>query len=219
MTSLPTSVLVICGSTAEPSHTRTLLLTIAAALKLRGAEPVWYDLREHILPIADPRYHHSPMTQPSEAVRDLVDKTEAASGFVLGTPVYHNSYSGVLKNCLDHLTIRQFANKPVALAGHGGRSRSVQPCDHLRIVVRSLHGRATIAQVVTADADYEFTAKYEITDRSVLRRVTRLADELLQEIELRGRFGRSGGSDAVAPGGELAARRRSRAARYAGQRG
>ncbi len=69
------------------------------------------------------------------------------------SPVYHNSYSGVLKNTLDHLDIPHFRNKAVGLVSHGGDG-STQPVDHLRVVVRGLNGIATPTNVCTRKDDY-----------------------------------------------------------------
>jgi azobenzene reductase len=178
-------VLLISGSVAPTAHTRMLVLTVAAALRLGGVQPDLLDLRATPLPIADPAYHEAPERHPDPVIRDLAQRASAAGGFVLGSPVYHNSYSGVLKNCLDHLGIRQFAGKPVALVAHGGGIRNFQPCDHLRIVVRGMHGNAIVPQVVTTDADYaQQSGRHVIVERAVLRRITDLAEHLCQQIHL-----------------------------------
>ena len=49
--------------------------------------------------------------------RDLVER---AQGFVLATPEYHNSYSGVLKNALDLLSSEQLGDKMFGLIGIAG---------------------------------------------------------------------------------------------------
>ncbi len=169
---------MICGSTAELSHTRTVMRVVAAALTFHDLTPLWYDLREHPLPLADPRFHHSPREHPDPRVRDLIAQAGQAEAFVLGSPVYHNSYSGVLKNCLDHLTIEQFAGKPCGFVCNGGRLRSFQPCDHLRIVVRGLHSIAIVSQVVTATTDFVTDGELRLANKDVLLRVWEFAREL-----------------------------------------
>src|SRR5438876_203322 len=79
------------------------------------------------------------------------------STFVRGSPVYHNSFSGILKNALDSLSIQQFRNKPVALMSCGNSDRTgSQPCDHLRIVARGLLAVAIPTQVITLPSDFTF---------------------------------------------------------------
>ena len=52
----------------------------------------------------------------------------ACDAFVLGTPVYHDSYSGVLKNALDHLGSASLGGKVFGLVSHGGQ-RTTQAVD------------------------------------------------------------------------------------------
>ena len=103
-----------------------------------------------------------------------------AQGFVLLSPIYHNSYSAILKNAIDHLAIRQFAGKAVALGSHGG-NRSSQAVDHLRIVARGLNAIAIPAQVSTDDTDYtNCETGYTLSSVPILQRIERVADELIR---------------------------------------
>jgi azobenzene reductase len=175
--SLP--ILLLSGSTREVSCTRVLAETIEAHLGALGAETFHWDLRERPLPIADPNYHHDPSCHPDPAVRDLVHLAAGASGFVLASPIYHNSYSGVLKNALDHLSIGQVQLKPVGLASHGGH-RSPQAVDHLRIVVRGLLGLAIPTQVCTSGEDFcEGRPGAPLSNQGILQRIDRFALELV----------------------------------------
>ena len=56
-------------------------------------------------------------------IEALKSEASRAAGFVLGSPTYHNSYSGLLKTALDHLSPDDFRGKPVALVGVGRCSR------------------------------------------------------------------------------------------------
>lgn len=116
-------VMLLCGSTRPDSYTRAGLQAAADHLRQSGADPWMWDPAVDPLPMADPAYHREPTTHPDSAVRRLVAKADGARAFILGTPIYHNSYAGVLKNCLDLLSIAQFAHKPVALLAHGSNIR------------------------------------------------------------------------------------------------
>jgi azobenzene reductase len=146
-------ILVISGSVREGSGTRATVEALTAVLGRRGAAFAHWDLRERSLPIADPEYHRRADVHPDPGVRELASLARDASALVLATPVYHNSFSGVLKNCLDHLSIADLAYKPVGLVAHGDNLSGVQACDQLRIVVRGLRGLALPLQVVTTHAD------------------------------------------------------------------
>ncbi|MBO8164422.1 MAG: NAD(P)H-dependent oxidoreductase [Brevibacillus sp.] len=173
-------VLLLSGSVATPAHTHALIEAVAALLKQTGCEPIIWDLRERPLPIADPDYHYEPERHPEQVVQELVSLAKAADAFVLGSPNYHNSYSGVLKNALDTLNMDHFRDKPVGLVGNGGGLRSTQPLDHLRIVVRGLLGVAIPIQVASCRHDFERQAdKYVITADDLKQRIAAFTQQLV----------------------------------------
>lgn len=176
------NVLVICGSIAKQSHTHNLLMYLEGLLKAKGVETVFWDLQTKPLPIALPEYHRDPMQNPGKNVKEFVTAVDAANAFVLGSPLYHGSYSGVLKNALDNLYYDAFRNKPVALVSNGSSIRSAtQPCEHLRSVVRTLYGYALQSQIGTANVDYEDNGgSYKLVNDDIKERCLRMTDELIQ---------------------------------------
>ena len=176
----PFQILLISGSTREPSFTRTLTTKVQEALIQRGAQTVLWDLRNSPLPIANPEFHSDPTQHTNSKVRRFVVHAAKADAFILASPIYHNSYSGTLKNALDHLAIAQFYYKPVGLLSHGG-DRSTQAVDHLRIVVRGLRGTAISTQVCTGLADYSGSGPdgYQLVSPAISDRIDRLVTELL----------------------------------------
>ncbi len=132
------------------------------------------------LPFADPAYHRDPIQNPDVNVQRLVQQATEADAIVFLAPIYHNSYTGRLKNALDHLAIKQFTGKAVGLASHGG-NRTTQAVDHLRIVARGLNAIAIPTQVCTQDSDYtESDQNFVLSDSSMLERVERFAEELVR---------------------------------------
>jgi NAD(P)H-dependent FMN reductase len=146
-------ILTISGSVRARSGTRAAVEALTEVLGARGAPVEHWDLRTRPLPVADPDYQERAREHPDPAVRELAAAVGGASAVVLATPVYHNSFSGVLKNCLDHLSIADFAYRPVGLLAHGDNLSAVQACDQLRLVVRGLRGLALPVQVVTTPGD------------------------------------------------------------------
>lgn len=172
-------ILCLQGSLGEPSRTASLLVLAQRLLTRLGAEVDVCDLRTQSFPHVDPR-HHGGERHPDPAVRALRERAVAADAFVLASPVYHNSYSGVLKAALDHLSIGELADKPVALCGNGGRTGSTQPVDHLRIVVRGLHGVAIPRTVVTRNADFRWVdGQYRIAERALVARAQQVCQQLV----------------------------------------
>lgn len=175
-------IVILSGSPRRRSYTLSLAHAVAEALRRRGAAVDLTDLRQAGLPPSDPDHADDPAGHPDAAVRALAARVAAADAVVLATPVYHNSYSGLLKNALDSLPSRLMDAKPVGLIGHGG-NRSTQAVDHLRIVVRGMAGVAIPSQVCTAKSDYAPAADaeglYELTAADIGGRIDRLCDQLL----------------------------------------
>lgn len=174
-------ILILSGSPRQPSYTRSLSNAIADELARLGADVLLWDAHDHPLPLADPAYHHTASTHPDPEVVDLDARAQAADAFVLATPIYHNSYSGVLKNALDLLNIRpHFSMKPVGLVSHGG-DRSPQGVDHLRIVARGLNAITIPTQVCTRRSDFEAApdGRHRIGDAAIADRIVRFSSELI----------------------------------------
>jgi azobenzene reductase len=173
-------VLLLSGSLRYPAHTHTNLKYVQSLLRNRGVGTHLWDLFSEPLPILNPKYHRNPHLHEFEVVRRLARLAQFADAFIWGTPVYHNSFSGILKNALDNLNTQQFRNKPVALISNGGMHCTAEPCDQLRIVAHGLLAIAIPTQVVTIDSDFEFfQGRFVVVNPLINESLARLADELI----------------------------------------
>ncbi len=168
-------VMLISGSAKENSHTLVLLNYIKDLLEKRKVNIIVWDLLEHPLPIVMPEYHHNPFETPDKTVQEFNRLVKDSDAIVLGTPLYHGSYSGLLKNALDNLGSEAFKNKPVGLFSVAGGMPSVQALEHLRSVVRALYGYSLQTQIGTSKADFN---GLEIKNPEVKKRSIRLVEEL-----------------------------------------
>jgi NAD(P)H-dependent FMN reductase len=150
----PIRIMVIIGSMRSGSYSRAAARFAAEYVTECGHQPLVFDPQRGQLAPADPAYHDDSLGNPDPHVQTLVKAARAADGFILASPVYHNSYSGLIKNMLDHLTIEDFYHKPVGLMAHGPNMAAVLALDHLRSVVRGLYGIAVPEQAVTVPADF-----------------------------------------------------------------
>ncbi|BAJ31642.1 MULTISPECIES: NADPH-dependent FMN reductase [Kitasatospora] len=146
-------ILGVLGSAAEDSRSRLALHTVGELVRAHR-EP--YDLLDlslefhHLQDLAD--YDHP---DPSGQTAALRRRFAGASAVVLATPVYHGTYSGLLKNALDQLLSSAFEGRPVGLLANGGGPRGAAiACDQLRTVVRALNGWSAPTQVSTSAADF-----------------------------------------------------------------
>jgi azobenzene reductase len=181
MTEVLPRVFLLCGSGEKRSYVRTSLDLLAGKLADQGAMPCLWDLAEQPLPLFSPSLAKTHTSDPASQVDRFIQQVEQADAFVLGTPVYHNSFSGILKNALDMLSARCLFHKPVALVSNGYNDRTAcLPCDHLRSVVRGLSAIAIPTQLVLVPSDFLLIEdRYALTSPSLLERFSQAARELL----------------------------------------
>ncbi|MFB6101438.1 MAG: NADPH-dependent FMN reductase [Haloplanus sp.] len=126
------TVVAISGSLRDWSYTRFGLARALDAAEAAGADAELLDLRAFDLP---PLNADADTQGDSEA---FAQRVRAADAVLLGTPVYHGSYSGVLKNALDHCGFDEFEGKTVGLLAVAGGAFPITALEHLRSVCRAL---------------------------------------------------------------------------------
>ncbi len=167
------NILLLVGSGDTNSHSLHLAQAIEAKLRESGATTEVVNLLETGLPIYDRAVERDDTYD--DVTRNFLSKSEAADAFVWVTPIYHNSFSGILKNALDWQHSK-FPNKIVGLASHGG-GRSPQAVDHLMHIVRAQHGISVRTRVCTQDGDYD--EELNITEPMIQKRIADFSAELL----------------------------------------
>ncbi len=177
-------ILVIEGSCAKASHTRLLAKAFAGALEARDLSVDIWSLLERPLPFPEAEYHWDFNNTPSEVVRAFGRKVMEADGLALASPLYHGSFSGMLKSALDHLWFDAFKDKPVALLSHGATDkRCAQPCEALMTVVKTMFGHALQTQVATSKGEFSHDADGHptaLTNEMIKVRLERQAEEMVR---------------------------------------
>ena len=164
-------VVAISGSRRKGSYTRRALEIALDAAAEAGATTELLDLREIDLPPFDPD------ADDTEKVQSFKRRVEQADGILLGTPVYHGSYAATLKDALDHCGSDQFEDATVGLLATAGGGSYASTLDHLRVVVRTIHGRSIPEQVGIRGAYDKFDGD-ELTDDDLEERVRTLGREV-----------------------------------------
>jgi len=126
-------VTAVCGSLRDGSYTRRSLRIALEGAESAGGTGELLDLREFELPPLDP--DPEPGVEPERFAR----RVREADAVLVGTPMYHGSYSGVLKNALDHCGFDEFENTTVGLLGVSGGAFPTTALEHLRSVCRALN--------------------------------------------------------------------------------
>jgi FMN reductase len=117
-----------------------------------------------------------------EKLKGLV---RSAHGILLGTPEYHGSFSGVLKNALDLMGFEEFEGKMIGLVGvSAGRLGAFDALNTLRNVGRALHAWVVPEQVSIPEAPKIFTPDGQLRDLEVAARLRHLGARVAEFAKL-----------------------------------
>lgn len=128
------NIKVIIGSTRQNRFSEYPARWIyEEAKKASDTDVELLDLRDYPLP-----FFNEPMSPamvkdgvyPNEIARTWAEKIREADAFIMVTPEYNHSASGVLKNALDYI-YAEWNNKPVGFIAYGGVG-GARAVEHLR---------------------------------------------------------------------------------------
>ena len=111
------------------------------------------DLRDYPLPHLDEPLPPSIGQYANDHTKDWAQKIASFDGFVIVTPEYNHSTSGVLKNAIDYL-YAEWNNKAVGFVSYGGVG-GARAAEHLRLVAAELQ-MADVRQQVALSLITEF---------------------------------------------------------------
>ncbi|AEN06418.1 NADPH-dependent FMN reductase [Halolamina sp.] len=176
-------LLGISGSQSSGSRTRTAVETALDATG-EGVETDLLHLGEYDIVTADGRHIDEYEGDTAAALEKIV----AADAYVVGTPVYRASYSGVLKNLLDMVPRGQwqgdmapFENAAVGLVATGATQSHYLAIDEELRPVFAFFGAHTVGSGVYADGNA--FADGEIVDGEARERLETLGSATVELAE------------------------------------
>ncbi|MFF2243338.1 NADPH-dependent FMN reductase [Arthrobacter sp. NPDC058130] len=150
-----TRIGIILGST-RPNRNggQVAKWAVDMASSRTDAEFELVDLRDYPLPHFDEAQPPTFGQYQHEHTFRWAEKVASFDGFVMVTPEYNHSASGVLKNALDYL-FAEWNNKAVGFISYGGNG-GVRAVEHLRVMAGELMMADVRAQVALSFAtDFE----------------------------------------------------------------
>jgi FMN reductase len=167
----------------KPKSSTAFVINYALdAAKEAGAEIDFYDISEHTLPFCDGRDDES--TYPP-VVQEFKNLVRNAQGIIIGTPEYHNSYTGSLKNALDLCGFDEFEHKMVGIIGvAGGGMGAANAIAHLRAVMRGVGAWVVPHQVSISHSGKIFSGSGIIADEVLAKRLKKLGTDVVKYARL-----------------------------------
>ena len=124
--------------------------------------------------------------QRSDAARDLVAELALADGIILGSPGYHGSISGLVKNALDYAEDLRTDPRPYlsgravgCIATAGGWPGAVNTLGALRDIVHALRGWPTPVGAAINSAEPVFDEEGRCLAPRVAQMLDLIADEVM----------------------------------------
>jgi FMN reductase len=165
---MATRLLAILGSVTPPgrllSATRWLLDSASASRK---------DLEVELINLADKKVAFAdgrPPEQYKDDIAGIIESVRTADGVIIASPVYRGSFTGALKNLLDHLPVEALAGKPLGIVAMGATQHHFLGVDwHLRDVLAWFGALLVPTSVYLASTDFvdgqlTDTAKQDLKD-------------------------------------------------------
>lgn len=166
----------LCGSLRPGSYTRMAVECALRGAREAGAETSLIDLRGYTLVFRDGTDDES--RYPAD-VFQMRAQVKQADGIILGTPEYHGSFSGVLKNALDLMGFDEFEGKMLGLVGvSGGKMGAFEALNTLRNVGRALHAWVIPAQASVPEAWKVFDPSGNLQDPGYEERLLNVGREV-----------------------------------------
>ncbi len=110
--------------------------------------------------------------------KKVIDMVKEADFYVIGTPIFQGSITGALKNLFDLVPPQDFRHKVMGFVATGGTYQ------HYLVIENQLkpiagYLRAYVAPGYVYAHNDHFSAKNEIINEDVLRRITSLSEEVV----------------------------------------
>ena len=177
----PIVVMGICGSYDLDSANGRMLEIILEEARALGAETMIWDHGAKPLPLVGAKD-----SWDDANVKGFQEMAVSADAFVLSSPEYHGTMSGVMKNSLDWLYSKHTSGKVFGLICTLGGQSSNNTLNHMRIDARWIHGWVTPEQVAIPHIKEAFNDDGSLVNEEVNRRVEALASSIVENtIKLR----------------------------------
>ena len=173
---------MFAGSTRRDSFNKKLARVAAASARAAGAEVTELDLRELAMPLYDGDLEAAEGLPPN--ARAFREHLIAHRGFLIASPEYNSSISGVLKNAIDWASRQQPGEAPLVCFKDkicGLMSASPGALGGLRglVAVRSIFGNLAVIvvpdQLAVGKAHEAFTPEGALVDAKQQAVVDRIA--------------------------------------------
>ncbi len=155
---------------------------MALSLALKGAEE--YGANTRMIALRDYKlvfYGEVDEENYPQDVFRLREEIKESDGIIFGSPEYHGSLSGSLKNMLDLMSQEQLEGKIVGLVGvAGGHLGAINSLNTMRTIGRNMHFWVLPQEVSVADSSNTFNDDGTVTDPAIEHRLRNIGRQVVK---------------------------------------
>lgn len=145
------NLVVVLGSVTPPGRLHRALVRALEGMQGAAAQVRLIDLAAHRIGFADGR----PPAAMGDDTAAVVEAIAGAEAVLLASPVYRASFTGALKNLLDHLPVEALMGKPAGIVAMGATAHHYLGVDrHLRDVLAWFGALVAPTSVYLVSADF-----------------------------------------------------------------
>ena len=167
-------VLGLSGEYRSTSKSGLLVNEALAVAKSKGAEIIFWDLNDKPLPFVgeDGCWNH-----PN--VQEFQNLLLECDAFLVASPEYHGTMSGVMKNTFDWMYDKHVGGKVFGLMSTLGGVTNANTLNHMRISLRWLHAWPVPEQLAIGHVKEAFGDDGRLNDEALQSRLEALVESVL----------------------------------------
>ena len=175
MAETPLKVMGLSGSIGRTSKNGMLVDLALRKAEALGAEVHFWDLESKPLPLVgeDGCWSH-----PN--VKEFQEMASSCDAFLVSSPEYHGTMSGVMKNTFDWVYENHVGGKVFGLMSTLGGISNSNTLNHMRIMLRWLHGNPVSQQLAVGHVKEAFADDGSLVDASMDERLQTLVESVLK---------------------------------------
>ena len=182
-------ILAFAGSTRTESFNKRLVRVAAAGANEAGADVTVIDLRDFPMPLYDEDLEKQEgLPFNTQKLKDLMI---AYHGFLISSPEYNSSITGVLKNTIDWTSRPRDNEPPLAcfqdkivglMSASPGTLGGLRGLVHVRAILENMGMIALPNQIAVSKAHEAFDAQGNLNDKKQEQKVKYIGAKLVQMI-------------------------------------
>ena len=179
MAETPLKVMGLSGSIGRASKNGMLVDLALSKAVSKGADVFFWDLQEKPLPLVGEEGCWS-----NPIVKEFQELAASCDAFLVSSPEYHGTMSGVMKNTFDWVYENHVGGKVFGLMSTLGGMSNSNTLNHMRIMLRWLHANPVSQQLALGHVKEAFAEDGSLVDETMDQRLENLVDSVLRTAEM-----------------------------------